>query len=171
MEQSQALIEQSLENTARIQSLTVQVAELTTRLEKINELPSTMVLDSEHHVSELVLEKEDDDSYSLFPTNLVESEEEEAEISISPLLESSTTDFGFISDMVPINTDTPSLELSMGESEFSSILQETSPPKCEYSTLEANIVDSSLFGSNLEYEDPDFMGVKKFLEFGCFEDE
>ncbi|OMO72866.1 hypothetical protein COLO4_27425 [Corchorus olitorius] len=93
------------------QSLTIQVAELTTRLEKMNELPSTMVLDLEHHVSELVLEsKEDDDSYSLFPTKLVESEEEEAEISISSLLESSTTDFGFINDMVPINTDTPSLE-------------------------------------------------------------
>ncbi|OMO95163.1 protein required for mother cell-specific HO expression [Corchorus olitorius] len=76
-----------------------------------------MVLESEYNVSELVLEsKEDDDSYSLFPTKLVESEEEEVEISISPLLKSSTTDFDFINDMVPTNTDTPSLEVSMGES-------------------------------------------------------
>ncbi|OMO55170.1 squalene monooxygenase isoform 2 [Corchorus olitorius] len=137
--------------------------------QELDESSPSIPCDWVNHGSELQLEshEKEDEIHNSLPTKFIDIEEEEAKTTTSPSVESALNDLDFIEDMVPSTFDTPSLNTSVGESECASSIQEALPR--EDSNLEASVGDSP-FVESLQYEDPDFLGIERFLEFGCSEE-
>ncbi|OMO99901.1 regulation of carbohydrate metabolism-related protein [Corchorus olitorius] len=110
--------------------------------------------------------EEEFETNNYFPTKFVEIEEE-IETTTPPLLESAQKDLSFTKDMVPITINTPSQEASVGESECASSIQKAPPHEDSNSKVDRG---NSPFVESLGYEDPDLLGVERFLEFESFED-